>query len=88
MKEKAAEVLALVEETVGGARMAAAYAALRGSKERVKEGKKKYLKLQAILDPEATARRKIKKGEKNKAQKKRKMDHLTAHKAKHVRAKA
>jgi len=52
VKEKAAEVLALVEETVGGARMAAAHAALRGSKERVKEGKRVrgcHLKLQAIF---------------------------------------
>jgi U3 small nucleolar RNA-associated protein 20 len=85
VKQKAEEVLALVQETVGGARMASCYAALRGSKERAREGKRKYLKLQAVLDPEATARRRIRKGEKNRVQKKRKMDHVTAHKGKSMR---
>ena len=85
VKQKAEEVLALVQETVGGARMASCYAALRGSKERAREGKRKYLKLQAVLDPEATAHRRIRKGEKNRVQKKRKMDHVTAHKGKSMR---
>lgn len=62
------------------------YTAVNSSKEKVKEGKKRHLKLEAMLDPEGHARRRIKKAEKNKEQKKRKLAKLIAHKAKKPRS--
>eukprot|EP00976_Prorocentrum_cordatum_P050333 1015905-Prorocentrum_minimum.AAC.1 len=82
VKAKAEEVLALVRETVGGAALAEVYNNVRAAKVRAKEGKMRHRKLEALLDPEAAAQRRIKKSGKNKVQKKRKAQKWFAHKAK------
>ncbi|KAK3255423.1 hypothetical protein CYMTET_35391 [Cymbomonas tetramitiformis] len=82
VRELAEEVQGILRDSIDAQELSTAYHLLQSRKAKAKEGRKKTLKAEAMLDPEGHAKRKLHKSQKNKALKKRKLHAVIAHKAK------
>lgn len=75
-RELVETVLAHVQEVVGAEAMASGYTAARAAVTAKRQARKREKNIENLIDPEQAARRKLRRAEKNKAAKKRKMEEI------------